>query len=152
MRGVCGSPFPRWGCFLYYTSSVFEMEPSLTSRKPMEGALPRKGHVAWPDERQLQTHRLRGGSKIRKPTAPSERGPRLVGRGFGGAKENSGDIPFHKTHKTSGVCHPRHPIPSCLLGSWQPASRPPCVQVFCLSLKTLLALFLSLLIAKPDSY
>ena len=61
MCGVCGSPFARWAYFLDYTSSVFEMKPFLTSRKPMEGALPRKGHVAQPEERQLQAPSLKGG-------------------------------------------------------------------------------------------
>lgn len=94
MRRVCGSPFPRWAYFLYYTSSEFEMEPSLTSRKPMEGALPRKGHVAGPDERQLQAPRLKGGRKIRGPTAPSEKGPWVVGGGAGGAKSNFRGCPL----------------------------------------------------------
>lgn len=56
--------FSQVGSFLYYTSSVFEMGPSLTSKKPTEGALARKGHIAQLDERQLQTPRLREEGRI----------------------------------------------------------------------------------------
>lgn len=128
MHGVCGSPFPRWGDFLHYTSSVFEMEPSLASKKPTERALPRVGHVAQLDNRQLQNPRLGGGGDIREPTAPLEKGPDIVRRGFG-------SLPIPRPRRMAGACllpqdsqvfpqpgHPLHPNSSHLLLSWQQAS------------------------------
>lgn len=64
MDGTCGSPFPRWGYFLYYISSVFEIEPSLAFKMLVGGgALPRKGHIAWLEERQLLMPMLRRGEE-----------------------------------------------------------------------------------------
>lgn len=123
MRGVCGSPFPRWAYFLYYTSIVFEMEPSLPSRKPMEGALPRKGHVARPDERQLHAPKLRGGRKIREPAAPSEKHPSVVGGGSGEAKNNFRECPLPRDSRLQQPAIPAIP-PRCFSPGNQPAAPP----------------------------
>ena len=100
MHGVCGSPLPRWGYFLCYTSSVFEMEPSLTSEKPVEGALPRKGHVA-----QLMRGSCRPpGFEKGACNCPGEKFSRVV-RAPGDPGALLGDVPVLTSPKISTTCH-----------------------------------------------
>lgn len=84
MDGTCGSPFPRWGYYLYYISSVFEIEPSLAFKMLVGGGtLPRKGHIAWLEERQLLMSMLRRGKSM-WPHVSWEKGPQRKDKGFGG--------------------------------------------------------------------
>lgn len=100
MHGVCGSPLPRWGYFLCYTSSVFEMEPSLTSEEPVEGALPRKGHVA-----QLMRGSCRPpGFEKAACNCPGEKFSRVV-RAPGDPGALLGDVPVLTSPKISTTCH-----------------------------------------------
>lgn len=72
-------------------------------------------------------------------------------RGFGEAKGNSVDPPLPQDSQAQQSTIPAaKPRPACS----SPANQPPAphAPVFCLSLETLLSLFLSLLMPKLDSY
>ena len=144
----CGSPSPRWGYFLCYTSSVFEMGPSLTSEKPVEGALPRKGHVA-----QLMRGSCRPpGFEKGACSCPGEKFSRVVReRGFSGYAHPLGTQEHYWGMSLSSRL-PRFPQSACHICSF-PGNQPaaflcPNLPHTHISAQTPFSVFLSLLRSK----